>query len=271
MTDTTTSAPAPTGDVPASPPAAAPEGAPPAPTGAPDPLADLPSDQAVFDRGYVEKVRNEAQRYRTEARNAADQLKGYEDVFGVYDPEDRKVWMDLASTWASDPNRAAQVMAQIAETVLGESKGEPTTTPATEDVGSPLLDEVVEGLTPDKVKALVEESLNARDQARLEQQAIAEVFKEVRDAGFDPDTAEGFMVLYNANHHTGGDIAKAIEMTQTYRQTIIDDYVAGRSGQRAMPAPAGGVVATPNGEPIKNIEDARRATEAFLRERSAAR
>jgi hypothetical protein len=242
------------------------------PSGA-DPFAELPAERAVFDRGYVESLRSEGAKYRTEAGSARDQLKGYEDVFGVYEPDDRQVWLDLARTWATDPGRAASVMQQIASTVLGEQTDEQaddTSPTAGTPADTPILGDAVANLTPDQVKALVEEQLAARDTARAEQQAVADVFAEVRAAGFDPESAEGFMVLYNANHHTGGDIAKAVAMTGEYKQKIIDDYVQGRSGGRAMPAPSGGVVATSTGEAITSIDDARRATDRFLQERRLA-
>src|SRR3982751_4139121 len=66
----------------------------PPPSSPADPLAEPPSDRAVFDRGYVESIRKEAQRYREEAKNAAQ----YDAVFGQYDEPDRAVWMDLART-----------------------------------------------------------------------------------------------------------------------------------------------------------------------------
>src|SRR4051812_9743826 len=69
-----------------------------------DIFAEPASDQAVFDRGYVEKLRREGARYRTEHQTSAEALSGYERVFGAYDQADRQVWMDLASTWATDPN-----------------------------------------------------------------------------------------------------------------------------------------------------------------------
>lgn len=253
----------------------APDAAPtaPAPPSGADPFAELPAERAVFDRGYVESLRSEGAKYRTEAGAARDQLRGYEDVFGVYEPDDRQVWLDLARTWATDPNKAASVMQQIASSVLGDSNGDANAdagTAPTSAADTPILGDAVANLTPEQVKQLVDEQLAARDSAKAEQQAVADVFAEVRAAGFDPESAEGFMVLYNANHYTGGDIAKAVAMTGEYKQKIIDDYVQGRSGGRAMPAPSGGVVATSTGEAITSIDDARKATDRFLQERRLA-
>lgn len=244
------------------------------PTPAPaatDPLSDLPENQAVFDRGYVEKVRGEAQRYREEARTASAAAERYNQVFGVYDEADRGVWLDLASTWATDPNRAAQIMQQIASGVLGDQDaGAGTAGPSSpgDQPETPTFDG--EELTPERVQELIEEKFTAREAKQAEAQAVEEVYAEVRQAGFDPNTAEGFMVLWNANHFTNGDITEAVKMTNSYKQSIIDGYVQGRS-TGAVPMPSqGGVQATNLAEPITNLEDAKKATDAYLRERRGA-
>jgi hypothetical protein len=232
-----------------------------APSGGTDPLGELPEDRAVFDRGYVDSVRREAQRYRNEAQTAAAAAKSYEDVFGVYEPADRQVWFDLARTWAADPAQAAAVMQQIAGSVLGGVPG-----PGTE----PQPDEQATGADPDQLTAaqvqqLIAEQLSARDAKAMESQAINEIYAEVRAGGIDPESAEGIMVLWNANHLTNGDIKAALAKHNEYRQGIIDSYVQGRaSGTVPLPSP-GGVASTQNAEPIKDIEDARKRTEAWLR------
>lgn len=250
-------------------PAATPP-APPAP--AADPLGELPADRAVFDRGYVDSVRREAQRYRDEARTSAATAQTYTDVFGQYDDADRGVWLDLARTWATDPNRAAELMQQIAGNVLGESGA----TAGTTGPGDPATDEILEraggeALTPEKIQELIDARFTAREAQQAEAKMIDEIYGEIRAAGFDPETTEGFGILYNANHFTNGNITEAIKMTQQYRQSIVDEYVQGRSsGRVAMPTSGNGVGATQTAEPIANLEDAKRATDAFLRERRNA-
>jgi hypothetical protein len=234
-----------------------------------DPFADLPADQAVFDRGWVDKLRREGQRYRGEVASAREQLATYESVYGVYPDEDRQIWFNLAQTWAEDPAKAAAVMQQIATGVLGDPNaggGGNDGAPPVADA-PPSLDQAVAQLTPEQVQEMIDQQLAQRDQSAAEQKAINDVFSEVRAAGFDPESAEGFSVLYNANHYTNGDIGKAVEMVGAYKQRIIDEYVAGRTnGNRPMTAPANGINAVPAGEPIKNIEDAAKAAKAFLSE-----
>lgn len=259
---------APNGDTTPASPVAAPE---PAPTPAPptgvgqDLLAEPPADQAVFDRGYVTKVRSEAQRYRDEARQAAERLTPYETVFSGYDDADRQVWLDLARTWSADPNQAATVMQQIANAVLTPASGEtPVDTPSPADTGA------LEDLTPERVQQMINEALSAQQRTMAEQQAVEQVFTEVRAGGFDPDSMEGFMVLWLANNQTNGDIGAAAKEMGGYRQKIIDDYVSGRAaGRGPTPMASNGTVATGATE-IQNLDDARRAADAYLRAQAGA-
>ena len=248
----------------------------PATPGADDPFHDLPADQAVFPRSYVESLRTEGARYRTSVNEIQAKYQPYEDVYSAYDQADRDIWLNLARTWAEDPNRAAQVMQQIASTVLGDA-GAGSATPAGpgDQPNQAAVDAALDAaetrpLTTDEVTKLIEERFTARESQANEAKLVNEIYAEVRAGGYDPESAEGFMVLWNANHFTGGDIAKALAMTNTYKQTIIDNYVQGRTtGSVPMPT-AGGAPATPFGEPIKDLDDARRATDAYLRERRSA-
>jgi hypothetical protein len=250
---------------------------PPAPAqpAAVDPLGELPADRAVFDRGYVDSVRREAQRYRDEARTASAQAQTYTEVFGQYDDADRGVWLDLARTWQTDPAKAAGIMQQIAENVLGEA-GAGTGSAGASGPGDPSTDDLLDRaggdqLTPEKIQELIDAQFTAREAKQAEAKLIDDIYGEIRTAGFDPESAEGFSVLYNANHFTNGNIPEAIKMTNAYKQQIIDEYVQGRSsGRVAMPTSGNGVQATQTGEPITNLEDAKRATDAFLRERRNA-
>jgi hypothetical protein len=278
MTDTSTpAAGTPAGDGPATAPT--PPGQPPVPatvadaiTSAsapdPDPFTDLP-EQPVFDRGYVDKIRREGQRYRETARTAEAELATYADVFAGYDQADRDVWLDLAATWKADPEAAAQKMQHIVQAVLG-SEPDPTVAPAAAQQMDEPTD--LDLLSPEKVEQLVNDrvqaALDARDRAAAEQAALDGVYAELRQAGVDPSTREGFMVLWTANHETNGDIAAAIDSVRGWKQTIVDDFVKGRQ-TGALPAPAQGVVAS-EPQTINNVEDARRATEAFLRSRAGS-
>ncbi len=230
---------------------------------------DLDPSQAVFDRGYVTKVRGEAQRYRDEAKAAADKLGTYDTVFSGYDDADRQVWLDLARTWATDPSQAATVMQQIANAVLTPGDGDGSA-PATSDGDDGDGAGSTDNLTPERVQQMITEALGAQQRAHAEQKAIDEVYAEVRAGGYDPEGMEGLMVMWQANHNTNGDIGAAIKSMGAYRQSIIDEYVQGRTnGRGPTPSPSNGTVATGSVE-IKTLEDARRAADAFIKAQAGA-
>jgi hypothetical protein len=236
--------------------------------GGDDPFSDLPADQAIFPRSYVEKLRTEGHKYRTEAQSAAQKAAEYDQVYGIYDDADRQVWFDLARTWAVDPARAAEAMNAIARSVLDEGKqsdsgGETGQATTVEDIAEQS------GLTPEQVQAMISDALGARDQQAAQAQAVQDIFDEVRTRGYDPETREGFMVLWTANNETDGDLDAAVDRIKQYKQGIIDEYVAGRSGTPAPTLPNGGVAANQNVE-ITTFEEARKATDQFLRGQRAA-
>ena len=76
-----------------------------------------------FDQAYVSKLREEAAKYRTQAREVQDQLKGVQtkyQEFEGYDQADLDVWKQLAVQWNSSPQQAAESMRTIAVNVLGD-------------------------------------------------------------------------------------------------------------------------------------------------------
>lgn len=234
---------------------------------APDIFAEPDASQAVFDRGYVERIRREGQRYRTEGQQAAEALANYEKVFGRYEADDRQFWLDLATAWADDPNAAARTFQQIAQAVLTPDGAvdatatppDPTSRPGTEGASDDGLGE----LTPEKVQQMIAEALGAQRQQAAEQQAVDNLYAEMRAGGFEPGTPEGTLVIINANSN-GGDVAAAMDAVKAYKQSIIDAYVAGKTGAQ-HPTPIGnGSVATDQ-PPVHDLRDARKAADAYIR------
>jgi hypothetical protein len=249
-------------------PATAPAGA-----ASQDVFADLPAEQAVFDRGYVDSIRREGQRYRTTAQEAQQKAQIYDSVFGGYEEGDRNTWLNLASMWQTDPNQAATIMGNIAQAVLGEANGsdthaEPEGQPAPGDAGDGL-GELPAGLTREQVEQMIADTIGQREQAQQEQQAVQGVYAEMAAQGYQPDSLEGFMVLYLANQDGSGNVQSGIDKLTSYRQKVVDEYVAGRAnGHHPTPSPNG---LLPNATPeIHDLDGARKAAEAFIRGQVAA-
>lgn len=227
-----------------------------------DAFADLPEPPAgvnTFDRAYVEKVRAEAARHRTAAQEASERLKGYE-VFDAYEPDDRAVWVNLASAWQRDPAEAARVMAQIASGVLGDD-GDGDGDGGLDDGD----DSMPEGpLTREQVAELIETREAQRaEQARLDAE-VDTVVRTVADAGYPQGTAEHAAILWRAAHQHNGDLGAAIAAHRAAEQGVIDRYVAGKTG--AVTSPNGGAAATGHRD-ITTLRQATQAAEEYMRNR----
>ena len=195
------------------------------------------ADGDAFGRSYVESIRNEGRSYREqlrEAQAANEQWDPYRQSLERYQDADRQVWLNLMDGWLTDPRQAAEMMQQIATGVLGEGDDGVPADPDAIDAAAAQT-----GLTAEQVSKIVTDQIAARE-AQVKQQAeVDKVFSSIRDAGYDPQTAEGFSILWRANNETNGDIDAAIEAHEASRQQVIDNYVSGR----AAGAPAVAVAA----------------------------
>lgn len=259
---------APAEAAPAAAPVSAPEpaAAPPVAAVEADPFDGELGDDQVFSRGYVEKLRKQGQTYREQAQTHAEQLAEYESVYGQYEPDDRQAWFEMANRWAEDPRAGAEMMQRIADAVLNEGKTpeEATEQVIAEDQVAAEAQQAGVAMTPEQIQALVDERLAAEKAQAAQEQAVEQVFTELRAAGFDPQSRDGHSVLWTANHETGGDIAKAIEIVKADKQKIIDEYVAAKSAPSARTAPSDGMLAQPIPE-VGGLDDAFKSANAWLK------
>lgn len=248
--------------------AAAPDAAPASTPNEPDALGDLPEGQSVFDRGYVERLRQEAAKYRTERNELNERLQGY-DAFDGIDPEDFQVFADMAGRYKQgDTSGMAEMMQTIAQAILSpDNDGSPEGDAATAEKIGEAIDGATDAdgkpLDPDSVQQMIADALAAKEAQEAEERAVKEVFAEIEAAGFKQGTPEGWLVLWHANNTTGGDIAAAAEQVRAYRQGIIDEYVQGVATGNRAPLNPEGVVATEH-QPIQTMEDSHRAVRARL-------
>lgn len=240
-------------------------------TSAPDPAPDagsfgddgltMPDGQQLFDRSYVTKLRDEAANWRTQLREVQERASRYE-VLDRYDDADRQVWIELAQSWEQDPYQAAAAMRQIAERVLGDIEQQQQQ-PGNDSLFDGDDDDDLSAMTPEKVQEIVAAEL-ARQAEEAELEAAVEgVYGEIRQAGIDPTSPDGFMVLWRASNQTNGDVAKALEQHQQYKQSIINEFIAAKSGAGAVPPVANGIAGAERPQ-VANLDDAFAAGRAFL-------
>lgn len=227
---------------------------------------ELPADQQVFNRAYVQDIRNREQGYRTQLREAQERLDRYA-IFDQYDPADQDIWMGMLQQWVVDPVPVAQAMRQIADSLLGAPNGNGAAMSDQHQEPPPLDPNAP--LSRDELRALLAESMDerfaARDQEAAQRAAVAEVHNELRQAGFDPVGADAMWIMHTAHHETNGDIGAAVQKWRDKEQAIYDQRVeAARQGRQAPLAPSNGQVATSTPPAPTNFRDIGRAAQAFI-------
>ena len=244
------------------------EAVPAVPDAVPDILdTEIPRGVETFDRDYVDKVRAEAARWRTTARELEGKVSeraGDFEVLDKYSPEDQQVWKDMMSGWLDDPASTAELMQRIATGVLGD----PNASDEDKQTAAELIDNADAGatddLTPAKVQEMLDNELARRDEQARSEASVEAVFKQLADAGIERGTDDAFFALYFTNNHANGDVDKGVELLKARDQKVIDDYVAAKAKGGPRTIPSDGVAAAPAPQEITNLGDARRAATAYL-------
>jgi len=207
----------------------------------------------TFDREYVEKLRDEAAKYRTRSKELESKFEGW-------DPEDRDLFLDISKDLLSkDPKAAAAAAAKlkgVSEKIAAE-------------VGA-IEDELERPLT----KAEMEQFIAEKEAEREKQTALNQVLSESKALGYEPGSREFAELTWRAinDKEAGGTIAGAHERIlaeiAAFEQQVIDKYVAGKKGQaESFPkTPTDGAAPGTTNEPPKTFEEAR----ARARARAAA-
>jgi hypothetical protein len=232
------------------PPAPAPAPAPatpPAPTG--DAPTDDPFDKGAdsFDRAYVEKLRQESARYRTEA-------KTFKEAFDGLDQGDQQAFLELAQLYKTDPNAAGKWMRENGDALLAAIGGSEEPPIPTGDDDKPLT------------RAELNKILADQERSRTESAAVQSVNQQVTELGLDPASHAGKALMLRALDEHDGDIAaahKAITDEQAAaKKAAIDEYLAGKAAGADTPTPVIGSGAA--GEADKKPANVTEATQMLL-------
>lgn len=185
-----------------------------------DNQADKPD---VFDRKYVEELRNENATWRVKAQ-------AYEQSFAEYSDDERAKFLDLAQG-LSDPERhreTAREFVTIGKRIL-EAYGE--------DVGELAVPDPNRPLTAKEVEAKLQE----QEQQRTLQENIRRIAAEVRDLGYEEGSIDHYALLQAANQNPQGDLKTAHEAVQAWKKGIIDSFIKEHSKKAGKHLPS-----TPN-------------------------
>lgn len=181
---------------------------------APDPFDN--TETQTFDRKYVENLRNEAAKYRTEA-------KPYKEVFEGYDEQSQTVLLNVLTLLREDPAEGAKALREIAQGLSPEEAKQ-------------LEADIKEAEAEDEeidVEKLVEQKLAERDKQKQEESAIEGVIKQATDLGYPQGDPDHITLLWIANHQTNGNLAEAAKVIEARNQKIIDTYVTSKQASNA--------------------------------------
>ena len=225
-------------------------------------LPEPPPEPDTFPRAYVEELRQEAAKWRT-------QLREYEGAFEGYDPEEREALVEFLrlSHAAGQGDQAAA--AQLQE-MLGEDAQEVPEVPDT-----PMTAEDFRRLAREEAETLVA----ARDQAREQDNAVTQIINEAKSLGYQTDPGQkGYVdyqrLCYLAIHETpeGTSQDKTLQVAHELlqaekaaeRAAVIDEYLSGKAEATDGSLRLGGPGTAPTTPRIpKTFEEARQ----FLHDR----
>ena len=229
-------------------PANAPQTPPPAEELPPAAEDTPPAEPDMFPRDYVEELRQEAAKYRT-------QLRDYEQKFDGYTDEERSALLDYVYL-----TRQAEAGNEEAARQLQEMFGEQDETPAPEPVQQ-FDEETFRRLAREEAERLVAEQA----QAQAQQQAVQNVQTRAKELGYEAGTEDYVLLMKFANDVDPADnpdlIAAGHEKVQAYKQAIIDAHLAQIQAQNdqipVQPTTPG--VAPSQATPPRTFEEARQA------------
>lgn len=179
------------------------------------------------------------------------QSKKYDSVFGQFDEDVQDGLLGLVSTLATDPEAGAKQLLQVAKNILGEDAlKEPEFDP-----DKPMTFKEYEALKA-KEQAKQKEAETQRQQEEENEKAVKAIFTKAEELGYKDKSTDRHVLLSIAAAETNGNLDKAHEKVQAYRQSIIDEYLNGKSKQ-ADDFPVTGEGAQPgnNGNTPKNWND----------------
>lgn len=216
----------------------------------PPPAEPQSGSEEMFPRKYVEELRDESAKYRTKAKEVEQQLATYSEVFEDYPDDAKQAMLEIARDLRLNPQQAAARMVEVSRSLLGD------------DWEDFLKDPGPKPLTREDL----EKEFQQREEAKQQEEAIQNVYKEARDLGYADSTPEQAQLLWLAANRTNGDLKEADKQVQDAKQAVIDAYLEEKRSKNetfTKPTSDGGPASQEAGE-AKDFGDARKRLEAML-------
>ena len=225
----------------------------------------LPEGEDTFPREYVEKLRAEAAKHRTRARDI-------ESSFDGYSPAEKTRFLELASQLSTDPEAAYTEFAAVTDRLATQLGKEKVTHVSEETPVVPAVEAAPAAITAADIEQIVADRIDAERASTAEQDQVAKTFAEAEaiDPGYADPAAKAH--LFAVAQTNGTDLAGAHEIItgklNDVIESAIEDYRAGlRTGKTHAPRlptgdPSSGTEAK---GPPKTLAEARASMEERLR------
>lgn len=215
-----------------------------------------------FDRTYVQKLRDEAAKHRTDK-------KKFEDAFTGWEGEDADVWLDVIKA-AADPNSkgsAAETLRKIADLL---APGDPAKPAAEAAAQAAEAAEGADAASKPLTQADIDRIFAEREAQAQQDAALKAIKDEAKELGYEERTADYAQLMFYANFETKGDLKAAHEKIQANRQAVIDEYVRTKAADANLPTggTGGGFHVSDEKKP-KTISEASDALLAMLKSNPA--
>jgi hypothetical protein len=214
----------------------------------PEPEGEKPE---VFDRDYVEKLRDQAAGYRVQA-------KEFHEAFEGYDEAATAKFLDLAKG-LNDETRHEDVAREFL------TIGKRILTSLGKEVGDDFS-------TPDPNRPLTLAELEKREAAQAEERQMAEIVEkldqEITGLGYTTGSPDHYALMRLANDREDGSIEKAHEALQEWKKGIINEWASSfkqKQDKHLKTTPAVGVAPKDAGEePDLSWEGSRNRLDQYL-------
>jgi hypothetical protein len=221
-----------------------------------------PAGDKVYTESYVKKLREEAAKYRVEAKTVKEQFAPFDGL----DEADLGWFFDAANTYKNGGvDGLASYVKPLFESLVADGATPKEAAEIVEDVAE-KAEAGEKPLTAKDVDRLLEEKIAARSQQEKQNAIAAQIDSTLAEAGYKKGSVEYITVLTYATENRL-KIEDAIAAMEASKQVIIDEYV---KGKKSAPRTVSGAPGEETPTAPRNMKEAAQMAEAWIASRAAA-
>lgn len=217
---------------------------------APEPAAEpqtSPWDNPETARKEIEALRKENADRRVKART-------FDEAFSGLDDNDRDAILGFVQAYKADPAQAGAIAKQWGEALTPAERGDIAEATGAAPTDAPMT------------RAEFERAMAEREQQQGIQSSIAEMQREAKELGYDPEGPEYLLLIQAMDRLGTTDMKQGHAEVQKFLQSKIDAYVASKAGdaERTPVAPGNGLPPSNQAERPTDFGTIKSAAAEFL-------